>query len=236
MERYPALQDVVTVPARRTHTASVIFLHGLGQSNVTWRMVILEALAPRLPDIQWLLPQAPRRRNWQQHHSQPSWFNSFSLPPGSEEIDEQSMSESTNMIEDLILSQVYAGIDSRRIILVGFSQGAALSLMVALTSLHYLGGVVSLSGWIPHQIRSQIVHSTSTNPPILWCHGARDREVPVSLGQDAVGFLQNAAGYTRNKLQVRVYENMGHAIDDAELEDILYWIGRILGSEHRLSH
>jgi lysophospholipase-2 len=44
---------------------------------------------------------------------------------------------------------------------MGFSQGAALSLLVVLTTLHELGGVISLAGWIPHSGRevspSQII-------------------------------------------------------------------------------
>lgn len=78
----------------------------------------------------------------------PSWFDIATLPPGNE-YDDHAITESIAFIDDLISSQVQSGIDSRRIVLVGFSQGAALSLMVALTSLHELGGVVSLSGWIP---------------------------------------------------------------------------------------
>lgn len=83
----------------------------------------------------------------------PSWFDIARLPPDKDEYDQVSIAASVSVIEDLILAQVHAGIDSRRIILVGFSQGAALSLMTALTSLHDLGGVVSLSGWIPHKAR-----------------------------------------------------------------------------------
>ncbi|GLB36527.1 putative phospholipase/Carboxylesterase [Lyophyllum shimeji] len=130
MECGSALQGIVTVPARHTHTATVIFIHGLGQSNLTWRMVILEALAPKLPHVQWILPQAPKRHVSLNHgHDRPSWFDVARLPPGQNEFDEQAISESIGAIEELILSQVHAGIDSRRIVLVGFSQGAALSLM-----------------------------------------------------------------------------------------------------------
>jgi lysophospholipase-2 len=57
------------------------------------------------------------------------------------------------VIESLILAQIHRGIDARRILLVGFSQGAALSLMVAISTLHDLGGVASLSGWIPPRAR-----------------------------------------------------------------------------------
>lgn len=79
----------------------------------------------------------------------PSWFDITTLPPGPNEYDEQTILESISVIEGIISSQVQAGLDARRIVLVAFSQGAALSSMVALTTRHRLGGVVSLSGWIP---------------------------------------------------------------------------------------
>lgn len=91
--------------------------------------------------------------SYNQGERRPSWFNIRRLPPGPEEFDEAAISQSVAAIENIILGQVHAGIDSRRIILVGFSQGAALSMMVSLTTLHELGGVVSLSGWIPARVR-----------------------------------------------------------------------------------
>lgn len=99
-----------------------------------------------------LRPRRPVTLNQGQYR--PSWFDIARLPPRSNELDEQAIAESITMIEGLILSQVHSGIDSRRIILMGFSQGAALSMMVSLTTLHYLGGVVSLSGWIPSRARN----------------------------------------------------------------------------------
>ncbi|KNZ78138.1 Acyl-protein thioesterase 1, partial [Termitomyces sp. J132] len=86
-------------------------------------------------------------------HSRPSWFDVTRTPPGPNEFDERGVVESIGVIENIILSQVYIGIDSRRIILAGFGQGAALGMMVALSTLHHLGGVVSLSGWIPPPAR-----------------------------------------------------------------------------------
>ena len=82
-----------------------------------------------------------------------SWFNVWHFPPYINERDESGAANSIASIEQLILSEIRNGIDQKRIILVGFSQGAALCLMTALTTLHELGGVASLSGWIPHWIR-----------------------------------------------------------------------------------
>lgn len=56
------------------------------------------------------------------------------------------MASSVSHVEGWIQAEVHRGADPRRIILMGFSQGAALGLLVALTTLHDLGGVVSLAG------------------------------------------------------------------------------------------
>jgi lysophospholipase II len=101
----------------------------------------------------------PRRAvSLNQGQCRPSWFNVSHLPPYPDEFDEAAIAGSVAIIENLILAQVHAGIDPRRIVLVGFSQGAALSMMVALTTLHDLGGVACLSGWIPRRARDVSVN------------------------------------------------------------------------------
>jgi predicted esterase len=111
-----------------------------------------------IESMKLIYPRPNRSVAWNQGHRRPSWFDIARLPPESNEFDEPGLSESVALIENLILSQVHAGIDSRRIILAGFSQGAALSMTVALTTLYFLGGVVSLSGWIPPPARHVSVH------------------------------------------------------------------------------
>jgi len=219
--------STVVIPPQHAHTATVIFIHGLGQTNLTWKMVIAEVLAPELPNVQWILPHAPKRSvSLNQGHRRPSWFDIARLPPRPDESDEHGLSESVALIESLILSQVHAGIDSRRIVLVGFSQGAALSMTVALTTLYFLGGVVSLSGWIPPPAR-HMMHNAS-HLPVLWCHGTADKEIPISYADDAVAFLQNSIRIPPSKLQFRVYDDLDHTIHDNELNDIMLWLQRIL--------
>jgi predicted esterase len=93
----------------------------------------------------------------------PSWFDIRSLPPGYDEWDDAGVASSVAAMEGLIQAEVHHGADPRRIILMGFSQGAALSLLVGLTTLHELGGVISLSGWIPHRGREVSMNINSTN-------------------------------------------------------------------------
>lgn len=95
----------------------------------------------------------------------PSWFDIQHLPPYPIEFDEANITESIRNIEQIILTEVHNGRDPRRIFLVGFSQGAALSLMTGLTTLQDIGGIASLSGWIPHRIRDVRYSTPSKSIP-----------------------------------------------------------------------
>ncbi|KAF8213601.1 phospholipase carboxylesterase [Mycena galopus ATCC 62051] len=220
MEKIPPAQQTVVIPASQEHTASVIFVHGLGQNTFTWRAMILEGLVPNLPHVEWVLPQASDKRvTYYREARRPSWFNISTLPPGDDEFDEPGISESVGVIESLILAQIHRGIDARRILLVGFSQGAALNLMVALSTLHDLGGVASLSGWIPLRARDHPL--TSPHVPILWCHGTADTEIPLATAKDAVAYL---CTHVRDKVQYNIYPGLGHTINDDEVNDLLAWL------------
>ncbi|THH17214.1 hypothetical protein EW146_g3557 [Bondarzewia mesenterica] len=145
--------DELRIPATEQHEATVIFLHGLGEINESWRATI-QGLSRQLPKIKWILPQATSKPvTFNQGRSRPNWFDIATLPPGEAEWDGVGIAQSMSTVESIIQAEVHAGIDSRKVVLVGFSQGAALGLAVALTTLHELGGVASLSGWIPHRAR-----------------------------------------------------------------------------------
>lgn len=59
------------------------------------------------------------------------------------------MLHSSRLLNELISNEVDSGIDASRIVLGGFSQGGAMSLLTGLTSERKLGGVAVLSGWLP---------------------------------------------------------------------------------------
>ncbi|KAH7914462.1 alpha/beta-hydrolase, partial [Hygrophoropsis aurantiaca] len=190
--------------------------------------VVIEALAQHLPHILWLLPQSPRIPvTLNQGERRPSWFDIAHLPPWDDEHDEVGTTESVALVENLILAQVHSGIDPRKIILVGFSQGAALSLMVALTTLHELGGVASLSGWIPHAVREQMLY-TEQNIPVFWGHGDADSEIPLEFGREAIQFLQRKLRMPSRNVCFNVYDGLDHGINDDELQDLLIWLRSIL--------
>ncbi|KAJ7785796.1 phospholipase carboxylesterase [Mycena metata] len=222
MDKTSPSQDIVVIPASQAHTASVIFVHGLGQTTFTWRAMILEGLVPHLPHVEWILPQATEKHvTYHRNIRRPSWFDIAALPPGADEYDEPGIAESIRIIESLILAQIHRGVDARRIILMGFSQGAALAIMTALSTLHDLGGVVSLSGWIPLRARDQTI--ASPNVPILWCHGIPDPEIPLSMAENGVAYLRKHV-HDQDKIQFKTYPGLTHTINDDEVNDVLAWL------------
>jgi lysophospholipase-1 len=66
------------------------------------------------------------------------------------EEDEKGMLAAAGSINQLIAAEIESsGIDSSRVILGGFSQGATMSLLTGLTGERKLGGLAVLSGWLP---------------------------------------------------------------------------------------
>ena len=65
------------------------------------------------------------------------------------EEDEKGMLESSRQLNELISAEIDAGLDASRIVLGGFSQGGAMTLLTGLTSERKLAGLAVLSGFLP---------------------------------------------------------------------------------------
>ncbi|KAI0719120.1 Phospholipase/carboxylesterase [Cerioporus squamosus] len=218
--------EPIVVAPTEDHAATVIFVHGLGQTNSSW-LPILRPVVDRLPGLKWILPQAPNAPvTYSQGRIRPSWFNIESLPPCNC-YDEPGIAASVARLENLIISEVRSGTPSSKIVLVGFSQGAALSLMTALTTLHELGGVASLSGWIPQQSR-QAMHQIEPSLPVFWSHGTADQEVPMSYGEECTAFLRNSLHLPADNVTFKTYEGLEHTVNDDVLNDLATWLARVL--------
>ncbi|KAL5534483.1 hypothetical protein ACEPAG_945 [Sanghuangporus baumii] len=221
--------DVTVVSSTQEHTATIIFCHGLGQSISQYDLDI-EFLAQRLPFVKWVRPQAREQRlTYYGNSRRSSWFNIFQLPPRMDEFDEVGIVESISVIEQLILGEVHSGLDPRRVILVGFGQGAALCLMTALTTLHDLGGVGSLSGWIPHPIRENIMY-IDPNLPIFWAHGRADTEIPIQYARNSIEFLEQRLCMNEENLRFIEYADLQHEVSEDELRDLAQWALDVLDS------
>jgi lysophospholipase-2 len=80
----------------------------------------------------------------------PGWFDLATLDKltDSAHDDERGMIDSVKAVDALIQAEVDAGIPENKIILGGFSQGGAISILSGLTTKRKLGGIIGLSCWV----------------------------------------------------------------------------------------
>lgn len=138
--------------------------------------------------------------------------------------DRAGLLQSAGCIRDLIAHEVSLGIPSRRIVLMGFSQGGALSLYAGLRCRAPLAGIASLSGYLPVSntlTQEQAPENSST--PILIAHGQLDPIVPLAAGQHAFDVLRQS-GYQ----PVLKQYPMAHMVCMEELSDLGDWLRIVL--------
>ncbi len=73
--------------------------------------------------------------------------------------DEPGMLKTVRLLNEIITAEVDAGIPANRIIIGGFSQGGAMSLLTGLTTERKLGGIVAMSAWLPLKNKIKAVSS-----------------------------------------------------------------------------
>ena len=152
------------------------------------------------------------------------WFNLGFTPQGVI-VNPEEVESSRQLIHEFIGEIVAAyQCDPSAVYLMGFSQGAMMSLAVALTYPGSAAGVVAMSGRLLPQIVSAIPDKDALiGLPIFVAHGERDMLLPINLGRDARSKLSELPV----ELTYREYD-MGHEISYDSLKDITEWLkGRL---------
>ncbi|KAK9764589.1 hypothetical protein K7432_007770 [Basidiobolus ranarum] len=205
------------------HTATVFFLHGLGDSGSGWAPATA-FLAPMLSHVKFVLPNAPNRPvTLNQGMTMPSWYDIYSPDAINRAEDKNGMLESSRDIKKLIDEEIDAGIAANRIVIAGFSQGSAMALLTGLTIKHKLAGIIGLSGYLP--LRHNIFSMTTENKiPIFMGHGTDDPVVPYQFGQMSSEQLQTQ-GYD---VKFHAYPGMEHSCSEEELDDMAKFINKII--------
>lgn len=109
----------VIIDAIAKHTASIIFLHGLGDTGYGWAPMMRE-LAPKLPFMKFILPHAPRRPvTLNGGMLMPAWYDIYSLDETEKREDIKGLEESATTIIDLVKSEEASGIPIQRIFIGG---------------------------------------------------------------------------------------------------------------------
>ncbi|KNC99734.1 palmitoyl-(protein) hydrolase [Spizellomyces punctatus DAOM BR117] len=223
MSTAAALKYLV-VPAKSKHTATVFFLHGLGDSGNGWAPVA-KMLQPLLPHVKWVLPHAPQKPvSINFGMAMPAWYDIHHLGPGGRE-DEAGVMDSVSKITELINDEIRSGISADRIVLGGFSQGAAVSIVYSLTSNTRLAGFTCLSGYLPLTTNiDKLTNSTNKGTPMLMCHGDADEVVAYQWGKMTYDKLKELD----RKVEFKTYRGMGHSSSNDEVKDVAEFLKELL--------
>lgn len=194
----------------------LVLLHGIGADEHDL-FPLAAHLDPRLEVVSLRAPY--------DYYSGHAWFH-LDVRPGGELVPDVAQARAT--LADLVRWVAAApgryGTDPRRTFLLGFSQGAMMSLGALCTAPERVAGVVALSGRSPKGLFDCPAQREETaRVPLLVAHGTLDDVLPVASGRairDEFQALSKDFGYREFPI--------GHGISPDELELVASWLTKHL--------
>ncbi|EGC40000.1 hypothetical protein DICPUDRAFT_74459 [Dictyostelium purpureum] len=187
------LKTASVLQASSKHTATVIFMHGLGDTGRGWIDVMEMIQEKGNGHIKFICPTAPIQPvSINNGYRMNSWYDIKSLTSRGGE-NKHEVDSSKGIIENIISNEIENGIPSERILIGGFSQGCALSLYTFYTQKSTkLAGCLGLSGYmVLSSIFPELMKGTvNLNQPLRMFHGEDDEVVSFSWGQNAFETLK----------------------------------------------
>jgi phospholipase/carboxylesterase len=196
---------------------SVILMHGLGADGHDFADVATALSDAALPSKwRFVLPHAPEQAvTINMGMTMPAWYDIIELDhPRS--VNWETVEESCRAIERLL-----EGERAEKIVLAGFSQGAAMALHVGLRRQSEVAGVLMMSGYLLES-EEHPCPKKSSDIPIGIFHGSEDPVVPFKAAEDALAEL-DAGGYST---LFKAYQGMEHSLCDEEIRDAFEWLQR----------
>lgn len=153
---------------------------------------------------------------------------------GFDEEGEEEILQSVEYLCILIDGEVERGVKLERIVIGGFSQGCAISLVTALASRYQgkLGGVAGLSGYLPRgkkirEARAGYVKSEGREGmQVFLAHGTKDMLVPMRVFRDAKARIESTVG--KEVVESHEYEGLGHVTSGEEFRDMCIFLEKII--------
>ena len=205
-------------------TAAVILLHGLGANGHDFAGLVPELDLKGCPGIRFVFPHAPAIPvTVNAGYAMPAWYDISGTDLISDQ-DATGIQRSELEVLGLIAHEIERGIPSERIVLAGFSQGAAMTLHTALRVPYALAGIMALSGYLPLADRLAIERShANIRTPVFMAHGRYDTVVVPRRGEEARDALL-ALDYP---VEWHSYDTE-HNVTSEEVEDMAAFLRRVL--------
>jgi phospholipase/carboxylesterase len=199
----------------------LIQLHGVG-SNERDLFSFADLLDPR---FQVVSVRAPLVRGPDAF----AWFEVQFLPNGFA-INPEQLRQSRDRLLEFIPAAVEAyGANPERVYLLGFSQGAIMSLTTLLSQPQPIAGIAAMSGRLPPEAEPWIAPADQlAGTPIFMAHGTFDEVIPVTYARGALEVLRTLPV----DLTYREYP-MPHTIGPEALRDMLAWLTARLDASRR---
>lgn len=132
------------------------------------------------------------------------------------DVFDESISKLTGFID--YASKEYP-LDLKQFYLLGFSQGAILSMTLGLTLGERIKGIIALSGYIPSFVKEEYDIKSINHMSVFISHGEMDQVLPYEWGlANTEYFLALGASVTFKTYQV------GHTVSLDNYRDYLKWL------------
>ena len=180
---------------------AMILVHGRG---ATAEDIMTVAAEVEMPGFAYLAPQAAGS----------AWYpNPFTAPM---ETNEPYLSAALEMLSDLV-KRVEADVPAHRIVILGFSQGACLTLEFAARNSRRYGAVVGFSGGlIGPQGTPRDYPGGFDGTPVFLGSSDVDPYIPKERVLEAGGVLDRMGA----NVTVRLYPGMAHTVSLDEIKEV----------------
>lgn len=191
--------------------ALLVLLHGFG-ANEQDLLAIAARLDPRLAVASLRAPYQIRPGSY-------SWVNGNSA--GELDRARQMVIQCIDQVAD------GKGADRSRVYLAGFSQGAMLTLAIALREPEKIAGAAVLSGRLVAAVRDNHAESERLRGfPILVTHGTEDQQIPIRSAHD----IRQALKPLGVAVDYHEFES-GHYLSDINVDVLNQWLRRRLSAK-----
>ena len=112
-------------------------------------------------------------------------------------------------------------IDATKRYLLGFSQGAILSMTLALKMGNQLKGIVALNGYVPDFVKTEYSLKSVKNVSVFISHGEFDSVFPIQIGHDTAAYFENQT----SNLTFKTYPT-DHGVSEENQQDFMNWLNK----------
>lgn len=155
-----------------------------------------------------------------------TWYPFSFMSP--REKNEPGLSSALGVIESLVADLMKRGFPSRKIVLLGFSQGACLSSEFSIRHPRRYGGVLVLSGGLigpPGTTWDDVTADLDGTPVFLGCSDV-DPHIP------ATRVIESEAMFKAHRARVKrkLYSGMGHLVNEDEVAEVQTVLDEVLAA------